>query len=175
MNTKTFLRFFTFLKRLSTTTCPKLRLQSMEVFKDEKSERPYVFVSPIGKYQPHKIFLEDLLDQDKLLKKLDFPSVCYVFHAYGVLRASENNDIYCLTEIMPFNNVIKVKNNKTFLIEEWDKDKFDIDYMFLDKKSLRIATEFFSNTSKIKPTIPGSHHANTSDTPLRNTTLRLVK
>lgn len=174
MSTKIFLRFFIFLKKLSTKTYPELRLQSMEVFKDEASERPYVFLSPIGKYQPHKIFLEDLLDQEKLLKKLDFSSVCYVFHAYGVLRASENNDIYCLTEVMPFNNIIKIKNNKTFVVEEWNKDKFDSDYMFLDKKSLRIATEFFNNIGKIKPTIPGSHN-NNSDTSTPSNILRLFK
>ena len=123
---------------------PSLRLQSLELFKDLNSNKPYVTVSPLGKYRPHNVFLEELINDHKTLKKLEFDSLRYVFYAYGVLKASEKNNLFSLVELLPYQIAIKVKNIQTLTIEEWDKNKFNIDYMMLDKNSLKLASSFFS-------------------------------
>lgn len=167
------LKLYAILKKSSAAIYPTFKLQPMEVFKDKSSERPYVIISPIGKYSPHNIFLEDLLEQKPLLEKLNFDSLCYVFHAYGILRASEHNDFYYLDEVMPFNHMIKVKNIKTLDQEEWTKDMFYINYSLLDKKSLLTATEFFTSISDI--TISNNSYTGLNQIQEGDVELKLIK
>jgi hypothetical protein len=124
---------------------PSLRLQSLELFKDPSSNKPFLIISPLGKYRPHNVFLEDLINNHKILKKLEFDSLRYVFYAYGVLKASEKNNLFSLVELLPYQIAIKVKNIQTLTIEEWDKNKFNIDFAMLDKSSLKLASSFFSS------------------------------
>ena len=165
------LKLYAILKKSSAAIYPTFKLQPMEVFKDKVSERPYVIISPIGKYRPHNVFLEDLLEQKPLLEKLNFDSLCYVFHAYGILRASEHNDFYCLAEIMPFNHMIKVKNIKTLDQEEWTKEKFYTHYSLLDKKSLLTASEFFASVKDVT----AFNNSDTTINQMFNMKLKLVK
>lgn len=143
--TKLFSIIFRLVKKYTFAMYPTLRLQTLELFKDQDSDKPYVIISPLSKYRPHNVFLEELIENKNLLRKLDFDSLCYIFYAYGILKASEKNNLYSLVELLPSQTSIKVKNIKTLTIEEWDKNKFNIDYVMLDKNSLKLASCFFSS------------------------------
>lgn len=68
------------------------------------------------------------------------------------------------------NNEIKVKNLTTFDYEYWNKQKFDTNFMLLDKKSLKLSCEFFLN---IKPN--PSNGDNGTDEDSKNNHLKLIK
>lgn len=136
------------LRTISLPSSAKFKLEPMEVLKDEVSNEPYVILTVIGRYRPHKISLEDLLEQPTILKKLDFDSLCYVFHSYGIIRASNNNNAYSLIEIQPFNQTILVKNLQTISKEIWTIGYFEKNYFLLDKQSLYYCTQFFSTIKK---------------------------
>lgn len=164
---KIFNGIFRLIKKYTFAMSPTLRLQSLELFKGHDSDKPYVIVSPLSKYRPHNVFLEELIDNENLLRKLDFDSLCYVFYAYGILKASEKNNLYSLVELLPYQTAIKVKNVKTLSIEEWDKNKFNIDYVMLDKNSLKLASCFFSSFN--------NQNISHNQEPPQHSYLRLVK
>ncbi len=130
-----------------------LKVHPFEVKFDKHTNEPYVIITPATKYKSHKCFLEDLIDDDFLLSKLEEKSYRYVFYAYGMLRATEKNNIYVLQEKLLLNKQIKVKNLKTFEFEEWNRNDFENKYMLLDKKSLKSASEFFIQQSISKENI----------------------
>lgn len=130
-----------------------LKVHPFEVKFDKHTNEPYVSITPTTKFKSHKCFLEDLIEDDILLGKLEEKSYRYVFYAYGMLRATEKNNIYILQELMLLNRQIKVKNLKTFEFEDWSKDNFESKYMLLDKKSLKLASEFFINQNLTKESI----------------------
>lgn len=147
-----------------------LKVHPFEVKFDKKTNQPYINITPISKFKAHKYFLEDLIEDNVLLNKLEFESVKYIFYSYGILRATEKNNLYCLEEILLLNNEIKVKNLTTFDYEYWNKQKFDTNFMLLDKKSLKLSCEFFSN---IKPN--SSNGDNGTDEDSKNNHLKLIK
>ena len=56
------------LKNCGGVCAPSLKIHPLEIQQDYESFKPFVYVSPISKYTPHKIYVEDLLENKKLLK-----------------------------------------------------------------------------------------------------------
>lgn len=144
--------FISFLK--NKLTCNKtysdkiFKIHPLEIKFDKDTNGPFVFITPIYKFKPHKYFIEDLIDNEIILKQLEDKSIKYIFYAYGMLRATEKNNFYILEEFLFLNKLIKVKNMQTLKYEEWDKNNFEQYYNLLDKSSLKKATEFFHSISK---------------------------
>ena len=131
-----------------------LKVHPLEIKFDTITNAPCVTITPTTKFKPHEYQLEDLLEDNNLLNKLEDQSYKYVFYAYGMLKATEKNNIFVLVELLLLNKEIKVKNLQTLKLEEWNKEKFEKHYAFLDKKSLKISSEFFQSIQQ-----PPKHNA----------------
>lgn len=121
----------------------ELKISPLELQLDEKTNKPFVYITPVAKYMPHKYTVDQLIGNEPLLLQLDRKSIEYLYYTYGILRATEKNNLFILEEILYSTKQIRVKNLHNMMSEVWSKDKFDNDYIFLDKQSLKTATEFF--------------------------------
>lgn len=133
----------------------ELKIHPLKIQFDELTHEPYVMITPISKFKLYKYPIEDLIENESVLDKLEKTSYRYIFYAYGMLKASEKNDFYTLEEILLLNKEILVKNVGSSSSETWNKEQFENSFILLDKKSLKQATEFFlslkanTNTPKL--------------------------
>ena len=132
------------LDKVNLRLLNKFRVDNYECHLDEDTKRVYLIITPVYKYIPIRIFLDDLINDNKKLTKLEFKSLQYVCSIYGVINSQAKNNFYTLTEILITDNMIRIQNLSSLDFEIWDKSYFEKNYCLLDKKSLKQVAEFFS-------------------------------
>ena len=68
---------------------------------------PHVKLTPILRYNPFNISLEDLLNDHKLSQKLSVKDISYCNYIFGYLVAKDKVNIYKLTEILVNEQLVK--------------------------------------------------------------------
>ena len=125
-------------------TLNKFKIHSYECHLDDKTKRAYLIITPTYKHIPIKYFLDELVNDHKLLKKLEFNSLKYVFSTYGIIKSQAKNNFFTIVEILISDEKILVQNLSSLTREIWDKGIFEAKYVLLDKKSLKQASEYFA-------------------------------
>ena len=123
----------------------KFKVNNYECHIEDDTKRVFVLLSYKGISNPHKIYLEDLINNDQMLLKLEFQSLKYVLSIFGVISSQAKNNFFEITELLYFDGLVRVQHLETLETQIWDINHFNQHFIFLDKQSIKTASEFFSN------------------------------
>lgn len=112
----------------------------------QKTNKVFLLVKSISRSIGTKLEIDELINNQYVVNKLDRDSLKFLFYTAGLLEGLKQNDIYTISELDPLDpNVIIVKNVITFqeeiwnIFESYDK-KF---YHKLDKESITKFIEIY--------------------------------
>ena len=126
-------------------------LLEKELITCPKTNKLFVLVKTISRSLGTKLEIEEVLNNESILEKLDKCSLKFLFYTAGLLEGLKQNDIYTISNLDPSNpQTIIVKNTITFNEENWNV--YDVYnrklYHKLDKESIIRFTEIYLSCKK---------------------------
>jgi hypothetical protein len=116
-----------------------------------KTNKVFLLLKSISRSIGTKLEIDDLINNEYVVGKLDRNSLKFLFYTAGLLEGLKQNDMYTISELDPMNpNIMIVKNVVTFNQETWDilesyENKF---YHKLDKESIVKFIELYLTCKK---------------------------
>jgi len=132
----------------------------------DETGKVYLYLKTISRSLRTRMELDEILNNEIIVDKLDKNSLKFLFHTAGFLEGVKFNDVYTIKEIDPLNpRLFTVKNTITYKMETWNvADTYnEKHYHKLDKESLFKFAELYLK------------FLNFASLPQNKNTLRMVK